>query len=92
VTIFANCVALGVYTPYPESDSNELNAALVSLSQSFIHNVLVDPNNNLQRGRTNFLPLPSAVSTTSVFSYLFNLVSSFCYCILWMVRWFRSYA
>jgi len=40
VTIFANCVALGVYTPYPESDSNELNAALVSFSLSFILIVL----------------------------------------------------
>ena len=30
ITIFANCVALAVYTPYPNSDSNEVNAALVS--------------------------------------------------------------
>jgi len=29
-TIFANCVALAVYTPYPEGDSNDLNAILVS--------------------------------------------------------------
>jgi hypothetical protein len=28
-TIFANCVALAVYTPYPEGDSNELNTILV---------------------------------------------------------------
>jgi hypothetical protein len=33
VTIFANCVALGIYTPYPESDSNDLNSALVSSQQ-----------------------------------------------------------
>lgn len=31
-TIFANCVALAVYTPYPNSDSNSTNAYLVSLS------------------------------------------------------------
>jgi len=31
-TIFANCVALAVYTPYPEGDSNELNTILVSNS------------------------------------------------------------
>jgi len=30
VTIFANCVALAVYTPYPDGDSNELNTILVS--------------------------------------------------------------
>ena len=30
VTIFANCVALAVYTPYPKGDSNNMNAALVS--------------------------------------------------------------
>jgi len=29
-TIFANCVALAVYTPYPEGDSNDLNTILVS--------------------------------------------------------------
>lgn len=29
-TIFANCVALAVYTPYPEGDSNNLNTILVS--------------------------------------------------------------
>lgn len=30
LTIFANCVALAVYTPYPNSDSNQVNATLVS--------------------------------------------------------------
>ena len=30
ITIFANCVALAVYTPYPKGDSNNMNAALVS--------------------------------------------------------------
>lgn len=29
-TIFVNCVALAVYTPYPEGDSNDLNTILVS--------------------------------------------------------------
>ena len=37
ITIFANCVALAVYTPYPNSDSNEVNAALVSPPTSFVH-------------------------------------------------------
>lgn len=30
LTIFANCVALAVYTPYPGSDSNVTNQTLVS--------------------------------------------------------------
>ena len=30
LTIFANCVALAVYTPYPNGDSNITNAYLVS--------------------------------------------------------------
>jgi hypothetical protein len=30
LTIFANCVALAVYTPYPNSDSNSTNLYLVS--------------------------------------------------------------
>lgn len=29
LTIFANCVALAVYTPYPNSDSNSTNLYLV---------------------------------------------------------------
>ena len=29
LTIFANCVALAVYTPYPSSDSNVTNQTLV---------------------------------------------------------------
>lgn len=31
LTIFANCVALAVFTPYPNSDSNQTNAHLVSI-------------------------------------------------------------
>ncbi|XP_005113276.3 voltage-dependent calcium channel type D subunit alpha-1, partial [Aplysia californica] len=30
ITIFANCIALAIYIPYPKSDSNDMNAALVS--------------------------------------------------------------
>ncbi|KAK3797813.1 hypothetical protein RRG08_052413 [Elysia crispata] len=30
ITIFANCIALAIQTPYPNADSNDLNAALVS--------------------------------------------------------------
>lgn len=30
MTIFANCVALAVYTPYPCNDSNTINGYLVS--------------------------------------------------------------
>lgn len=30
-TIFANCIALAVYTPYPASDSNYTNWVLVSI-------------------------------------------------------------
>lgn len=32
LTIFANCVALAVYTPYPMSDSNITNGALVRIN------------------------------------------------------------
>ena len=30
ITIFANCIQLAVYTPYPNADSNDINAYLVS--------------------------------------------------------------
>ncbi|XP_064631937.1 muscle calcium channel subunit alpha-1-like isoform X8 [Lineus longissimus] len=36
LTIFANCVALAIYTPYPLSDSNEINAALESVEYVFL--------------------------------------------------------
>lgn len=32
LTIFANCVALGVYIPFPEDDSNTANHNLVRLA------------------------------------------------------------
>lgn len=32
MTIFANCVALAVYIPFPEDDSNATNSNLVSRS------------------------------------------------------------
>lgn len=32
MTIFANCVALAVYTPFPCGDSNATNAYLVSIA------------------------------------------------------------
>jgi len=35
LTIFANCVALAVYTPYPNSDSNSTNLYLVSFIVQF---------------------------------------------------------
>lgn len=35
-TIFANCVALAVYTPYPESDSNDVNLALEGIEYVFV--------------------------------------------------------
>lgn len=35
MTIFANCVALAVYTPYPYGDSNLTNQYLVSIRQIF---------------------------------------------------------
>ena len=31
ITIFANCIALAVYKPYPKADSNNVNATLVSV-------------------------------------------------------------
>ena len=31
VTIFANCVALAIYTPFPQGDSNNINNTLVSI-------------------------------------------------------------
>ncbi|KAL3851956.1 hypothetical protein ACJMK2_015646, partial [Sinanodonta woodiana] len=36
VTIFANCIALAIYTPYPESDSNKINAALEHVEYIFL--------------------------------------------------------
>lgn len=36
LTIFANCVALAVYTPYPNSDSNTTNAALEKIEYVFL--------------------------------------------------------
>jgi len=36
VTIFANCVALAVYKPYPDGDSNDLNTILVSTTDHCI--------------------------------------------------------
>ncbi|XP_049276199.1 muscle calcium channel subunit alpha-1-like [Rhipicephalus sanguineus] len=36
LTIFANCVALAVYTPYPNSDSNQVNATLEKVEYIFL--------------------------------------------------------
>uniref|UniRef100_A0A8D8A3M3 Voltage-dependent L-type calcium channel subunit alpha n=4 Tax=Culex pipiens TaxID=7175 RepID=A0A8D8A3M3_CULPI len=36
LTIFANCVALAVYTPFPNSDSNTTNAALEKIEYIFL--------------------------------------------------------
>ncbi|XP_053377535.1 muscle calcium channel subunit alpha-1-like isoform X3 [Mercenaria mercenaria] len=36
VTIFANCIALAVYTPYPKSDTNEINKALEHIEYIFL--------------------------------------------------------
>ncbi|KAL8609880.1 Voltage-dependent calcium channel type D subunit alpha-1 [Nucella lapillus] len=36
ITIFANCVALAVYTPYPNSDSNDVNATLERIEYVFV--------------------------------------------------------
>ncbi|XP_069101378.1 muscle calcium channel subunit alpha-1-like isoform X5 [Argopecten irradians] len=36
LTIFANCVALAIYTPYPNSDSNEVNLALENVEYIFL--------------------------------------------------------
>jgi len=36
LTIFANCVALAVYTPYPFSDSNQTNAYLEKIEYIFL--------------------------------------------------------
>lgn len=36
LTIFANCVALAVYTPFPNSDSNITNAALEKIEYIFL--------------------------------------------------------
>uniref|UniRef100_A0A182YN24 Voltage-dependent L-type calcium channel subunit alpha n=1 Tax=Anopheles stephensi TaxID=30069 RepID=A0A182YN24_ANOST len=36
LTIFANCVALAVYTPFPNSDSNSTNAALEKIEYIFL--------------------------------------------------------
>ena len=39
LTIFANCIALAIYTPYPQGDSNDLNNALVSTPHFFSFNL-----------------------------------------------------
>lgn len=36
LTIFANCVALAVYTPFPNSDSNQTNAYLEKIEYIFL--------------------------------------------------------
>lgn len=36
LTIFANCVALAVYTPYPNSDSNQVNTTLEKVEYIFL--------------------------------------------------------
>ncbi|XP_055884029.1 muscle calcium channel subunit alpha-1-like isoform X4 [Biomphalaria glabrata] len=36
VTIFANCIALAIYTPYPQSDSNKINEALDTIEYVFL--------------------------------------------------------
>lgn len=36
LTIFANCVALAVYTPFPNSDSNQTNAYLEKIENIFL--------------------------------------------------------
>lgn len=36
LTIFANCVALAVYTPFPNSDSNQTNAVLEKIENVFM--------------------------------------------------------
>ncbi|RUS83605.1 hypothetical protein EGW08_008624 [Elysia chlorotica] len=36
ITIFANCIALAIQTPYPNADSNDLNAALDRIEYVFI--------------------------------------------------------
>lgn len=36
MTIFANCVALAVFTPYPMSDSNATNTALETVEYVFL--------------------------------------------------------
>lgn len=36
LTIFANCIALAVYTPYPKSDSNVTNSLLEDIEKIFM--------------------------------------------------------
>lgn len=36
MTIFANCIALAIYTPYPQGDSNDLNNALENVEYVFL--------------------------------------------------------
>ena len=48
MTIFANCIALAIYTPYPKGDSNDLNNALVSTKlHSYVKFVVVDCSLNV---------------------------------------------
>lgn len=42
MTIFANCVALGVYIPFPEDDSNVSNHNLVSAFPQVMNGKKVD--------------------------------------------------
>lgn len=36
LTIFANCIALAIFTPYPASDSNTTNSALEKVENVFM--------------------------------------------------------
>lgn len=42
LTIFANCVALAIYIPFPEDDSNATNSNLVSPHCSLCVSFLVE--------------------------------------------------
>ena len=60
LTIFANCAALAVYTPYPNGDSNNTNSILVSEPNNTNSTLVSEPNN------TNSILVSESINTNSI--------------------------
>jgi hypothetical protein len=57
LTIFANCVALGVYIPFPEDDSNTANHNLVRSAPPGSHPVYSSMRATPQAFQSDHVPL-----------------------------------
>ena len=76
LTIFANCVALAIYTPYPNKDTNGINMTLVSVERS-----LKSRNFNVRTECYLYIlwkVQQNLKKTTNNFSVIF---------LIWHVRW-----